>query len=261
MPDSDAALKGAITTFLRASGPAVEDIPETSQMTPDLFVECGKSDSLLVEIKTKEDDPKEIADLSLRLKSGGVVGRSKGTHHWNTLGRIIEKAVRQMETHDPTHTSHHILWFHCIGIDASVAEVRMEATLYGTQKLWSSEIRGLITAYYFTHNAFHRFASSLDGVVISREGQAQFHLNPFSPRLPVLQATKFASILGSPVIPAEISGEKNLMICGASAPRGDVESMLAHLRQLYDLSHLQTMNMGFISGWIERPEREADVEE
>lgn len=237
--------------FLRGSGLSVDEILETSKMTPDLSVEPGKPDSLLVEIKTKEDDPREIAELSTRLKAGGVVGRSKGTHSWNTLSGIIEKSVRQMEAHDPFRSSHHVLWFHCTGIDALVAEERMAATLYGTQTLWSNDVSGLITAYYFHRYAFHRFRDLLDGVVISRGIEAQLHPNPFSSRLTALQGSHFGRVFKSPPVPAERAGERNPMICGAEAPRGNETQMLAHLRAQYQVHHLQIMNMGFQSGWIE----------
>ena len=245
----DAQLKQAIMAFLRSHGLAVEEIPTSDQETPDLLVERGHADCLLVEVKTKDDDQAEIRDLHSRLKSGRVVERTKPTDAWNVLSGIIKKAVGQMTTHDPARASHHLLWFHSTGIDAPVTEVRLKATLYGTQKLVSLEVRTVITAYYYWNSAFHRFRESLDGVVISRENEAGLFLNPLSARLDALRSSKFVSIFGDPFLPDPT--QTDIMVCGPDAPRGDESAMLAYLRQARALTHLQTMDMGFVSGWIE----------
>src|SRR5690606_7858599 len=122
----------------------------------------------LLEVKTKEDHPDEIRELSRQLQSGRVVERSKPADSWDGLRKIIKNGVKQMQAIDPAHRCHPALWFQCTGIDAAVAEVRMEATLHGTQKLVSTDVANVITAYYFHESAFYRFRDSLDGVVIGR---------------------------------------------------------------------------------------------
>ncbi len=251
MTGPDTLIKAEITAFLRANGHAVVEIPRSNKKSPDLFVDEGTPESLLLEIKTKQDDAAEVAQLRARLQqTSGVVGRSKPTGAWNNLSGILENGVRQFQVHDPARKHYRVIWFHCEGIDAEVARTRLHATLYGTQKLVSTEIQNVVTAYYFWNSAFHRFRDDLDGVVISVNGAAQLFLNQFSAKLAPVQGTAFVRRFGPPFLPVEKSDEKDLMVCDPGAPRGDAGAMVEFLRRKHSLAHLQIMNMGFQSGWV-----------
>ncbi len=182
MAEPDAEIKDTVSGFLASHGRTVKEIPRAANQTPDLLVDENSPDATLVEIKVKTDDPSEMANLSQQLQTGEVVGRSKPTDGWNRLDALVSDAQSQMKAIDPQRTIPRLVWFHCVGLDSSVGEMRLVATIYGTPKLISMQISGVVTACCFWNSSFFRHRSELDGVVISRGEKAQLHLNEFSPR-------------------------------------------------------------------------------
>ena len=254
MADPDAVLKETIASFLKEQKLSVTEIPRAIGKTPDLLVDSGTSGATLLEIKSKADDPDEMHELANRLAEGRVVEHSKPTTRWNRLDAILRQGVAQMTTHDPGREFHHIIWFHCTGLDATAAELRLFATLYGTRNLVSTRIKNVIIAYYFSYNAFFRHRESLDGVIISKGAKAGLYLNSFSSRLAVVQGSPIARPFGDAFFPEKYTDSPNVMICDPAAPRGDEPAMLEFLRNKYAVDHLQIMDMGLIAGMIGTPE-------
>lgn len=253
MSEPDAQLKEIVTSFLLSRGLAAVTIPMTERKTPDLLVNSGQTDACLLEIKSKQDDPAELSQLENELATGQVVGRSKSIDYWNRLDAILGEGVEQMTTHDPSRQMHHFIWFHCSGVDAAAAELRLQATLYGTQKLVSTCIKNVITAYYYSNCAFHRYRDALDGVVISRGTKGGLYLNGLSSRISAAQNSAFARAFVNPFLPEMMTIDPDVMICDATAPRGDEQAMLDHLRQKYRVTHLQLMPMGMLSALVKIP--------
>jgi hypothetical protein len=154
MADPDASIKKNIASFLEEQGLGVEEVPRASIKTPDLLIEAGTSGAVLMEIKSKTDNPEEIRDLVEQMKTGRVVEHSKPTSQWDRLDSIIKDGVAQLTTHDPGRERHHVIWFELTGLDAAATELRLQATLYGTRKLFSTSVENLITAYYFSNCSF-----------------------------------------------------------------------------------------------------------
>jgi hypothetical protein len=98
----------------------------------------------------------EMAELDEDLEAGGIVSRSKSLSSWNRVDRVIRDGIRQMRSVDPEHNALRVLWVHCVGHYDQVYADRLEATIYGIQKLVSSEIESLITCYYFHESTFFR---------------------------------------------------------------------------------------------------------
>jgi hypothetical protein len=259
MADPDSIIKNQIAGFLVSRGLTVKEIPRSQHKTPDLLVEEGTTDAVLLEIKVKTDNPDEMQALAEKLAKGGIVGRSKPTDGWNRLDALISYAVRQFEEDDPGHQFHRVVWFCCVGLDSHLYEERLKATIYGSQKLISMEISGVVTAYYFWNSAFFRNRGELDGIVILRGDQAQLHLNEHSSRFASIAQSAFAKAFGPGVFyPKKYATGPEVMICDFAGLRDASEPMLDFLRTKYGVEHLQTINMGMHSAMLNRPEDPPD---
>jgi hypothetical protein len=237
-----------------------EEIPCLGRSkTPDILLCKGESDETLLEIKQKEDDEDEIADLKADLEEGGVVSRSKSLSSWNRADSVIRSGIRQMKAIDADHRALRVVWVHCVGHYGHVYSERLKATIYGTQKLASQDIEPLITCFYFHKSTFFRRRNDLDAVVISSEGEAQLNLNDKSPRFEQMLGSRFARCFGEGVYyPAQFADESSVLVHDGVEPRGDDDVSLAYLRKRYSLSHLQRMDLGHHSVMMRRPEDKSD---
>lgn len=251
MTDPDAEIKAMVTQFLTSCGLEVEEIPREHYKTPDLLINSGQPDATLIELKTKGDDPVSMSELNEELDQDGVVTRSQATNYWNTLDGIISSGVKQMRTKDPTRTMNRLLWVHCSGFDAHLHDIRLKATIYGTQKLFSDAIPNIITCFYFWDSSFFKHRADLDGVIISRGDQAQLNLNDKSNRFGHLINSGLARAFATGVFhPQQFPDDQDMMIHDGNLPRNGEKDALEYLRKKYRLDHLQTIDMGMHSGII-----------
>jgi hypothetical protein len=259
MPQRDTPLKNALRDFLQSRDLRVSEIPRAATKTPDLFVEEGAPDAVLIEIKQKTHDPKELDSYFQQMDQGGLATRSRATGYRNRLDGIVGEGVRQFTAKDPSRSHLHVMWIHCEGYDSYLHELQLRATIYGTQKLVSTNHPNVITCYYFWNSSFYRHAPDLDGVILSRGDQAQLLLNDHSPRFKAIQQSKFATTFGT----AEFSPQQYLladdvMVCDHVQSRESEVPTLAYLRAKYGLSHLQTIDMGLYEGVAPLPPWGAD---
>ena len=253
MADPDAQLKDSVIRFCQEQGIPAEAIPRGAGPTPDLLIDADTTGAAIMEIKHKTDDARELEQLSAQLSTGRVVEYAKPIDYWNRMDGLVGDAVAQMQAYDPTRRLYHVIWAHCTGLNEGLSPIRLHATLYGTQKLVSTDVAHVITAYYFLHNSFFRHRETLDAVIISQEGGARLQLNPFSVCRDMFARTRFGRVFGDPFLPEQQSGSPNVMICDADAPRGDKDAMVGYLREKYRLNHLQLMPMSFIAGMVGDP--------
>jgi hypothetical protein len=139
---------------------------DDSVETPDFEV-AGKSNRYIVELKIKDDDPEEIESDLQALSRGELVGKSVPVGPRNRLSGIIAKAVAQMWDHDSTDRVYRIVWLHSAGQDPALHNMRFQATLFGTETLFSLGLPNAVTCYYFHESAFYTWRHRLDGAVLS----------------------------------------------------------------------------------------------
>lgn len=243
-------------------GIAAEEIPRGPDRTPDLLVNDDTECPFLIEVKTRRDDPKYLKEISGELASGGVVGRSKPINYCDAIDKMLSDGAKQIKLNDPHNSQFHVIWFHCDGFDADRYQIQTEATIYGIEKLVSEQVGPLITCYYFGESSFFTLRSFLDGVVVSKEGKAQFFLNNHSPRFEKVLTSPLSVAFGKGVFyPSMNEGITGFMINDSTCYRGDERANLDYLRKKYSVEHLQVMPMGFHRAMI-RPsanKREVDT--
>jgi len=245
MPQRDTSLKSALRAFLESRDLRVSEIPRAATKTPDLLVEEGAPDAALIEIKQKTHDPKQLDSYFQQMDKGGLASRTRATGYRNRLDGIVGEGVRQLTAKDPSRSHLHVVWIHCEGYDSNLHEMQLRATIYGTQKLVSTNHPNVITCYYFWNSSFYRHAQDLDGVILSKGDQGQVLLNDHSPWFKVIRQSKLAKTFGTAVFSPQPYGlTDDVMICDHLQSRGSEAPTLGYLRAKYSLSHLQTIDMG-----------------
>jgi hypothetical protein len=259
MSEPDSKIKDGVVAFLREQGLAVTEIPRRGDKTPDLHVERGTPEATLIEIKEKTDDPVEMDNYFGQIEDGRIASRSRPTGKRNRIDGLVTAAVSQFQSEDPQRKTFRVIWFHCEGHDAHLNELQIPATLYGTQKLVSTERSNILTAYYFWNSAFFRHAAAVHGAVLSKGGQACLMLNDHSPRFEAFRMSKLVLAFQAAVFwPQKHEGGADVLICNHGERRDTEEISLNHLRNKYMLKHLQTMNMGMLEAATLVPEHKID---
>jgi hypothetical protein len=159
--------KPSVRDWFTTNGFAVTDIPcEQGKKTPDLHLSKGQEE-YLIELKIKGDNNEELARDFAVLAAGKILERSMPLSPRNTLDAIVEDGTRQITDFDPERRCFHALWIHCDGRDSHLLEERFRLTLFGQQRLFSSQHENVIHALYFRNSSFWRFRNGLDGVFLS----------------------------------------------------------------------------------------------
>lgn len=256
MAKRDTAFKKAVTDFLESQNLRVSEIPRTGSKTPDLLVEEGSPDSMLIEIKQKTHDQGELDAYFRKVDESGLASRKPmPTGYRNVLDGIVEAAVGQLTEHDPSRNLLHALWFHCEGYDADLHEQQIHATIYGTQNLWSKERPKLITCYYFRDSSFYKHAASLDTVIVSKNAEIPIYmaLNSYSPRFDAIRQSKLARAFGAAAFfPQQYEDGQKTMVCESKNERRSETPTLDYLRAKYGLAHLDTINSGVLHEAVAR---------
>jgi hypothetical protein len=249
MSEPDRRLKSTIVAFLTDAQLSVEEITVSSTKTPDLRINGGLPDETLLEIKSKEDDPDFMAGLYSDLESGKLVHYNKSTTYWNRFDGLITDGIEQFKQIDPARECLRVFWIDCSGFDADQLQTRLRATLYGTRHLFCTERPTIVTCFYFEHSSFFKHRRDLDGVVISREGDAALNLNDHSPHFTRIQGSGFCRAFGDAIYyPAQYSQDEDYMFNDSSEQRGDEHKTLEYLRKKYGTSDLYTFDLKLHAG-------------
>jgi hypothetical protein len=237
--------KPQIRAWYESNNFVVTDIPcEAGKKTPDLRL--GKlAESYLLELKIKGDDPDELARDSKILADGHLLERSVPLIARNRLDAIVRDGHDQMMEFDPALDSFHVLWIHCFGRDAHLLEERFRITLFGQQRLISTEREEVLHALFFNNSSFWRYRKGLDGVMLSVGAEAKLCINTHSERVDTFRKSELFNLhQGGLCDPELLCHEDSVLLVDGDVDRRDENAVLAFLRQKYSFEHLQTFVMG-----------------
>jgi ketosteroid isomerase-like protein len=151
----------------------VDHIPEASQQTADLWAHRD-GDGLVLEVKSRIEDC-AIAEELEAAPIGAIVEYEGKVERDDTIGRIVRKAVGQIQASQRLYDGLGVLWFRpdpiFRGLDAAE---KMWATLVGARIIGYGprlEDFKFGTCLFATHSSFHRH-KSLDATVINADEQA-----------------------------------------------------------------------------------------
>jgi regulator of protease activity HflC (stomatin/prohibitin superfamily) len=217
----------------------------------DFLVKLGGS-RILIEEKTKLDDPAQLELRGEALSSGKPHLVVKPLVRSNRLSGIVGKAVRQLKSSSERYEyDFALVWFTGMGLHGHAYYEQFIATLYGRVGIIEMNSPYRRSCYFFQNSEFHRHAAFLDGAVAARlnaEGRISIRLcpNPLSPRATGLRRTRFAKLFGTAVDnPRAEEREGRAYILESDTDRRDEGALLGELQAKYGTQPLQVMHVGY----------------
>ena len=167
---------------------------------------------------------------------------------------MITGGIEQLKHIDPNRERLRALWIDCSGPHSDLLETRLHATLYGTRTLFCKGRPHIVTCFYFGNSSFFKHRLELDGVVISRQGDAQLNLNDHSPHFTRIKDSGFCKACQPGIYyPQQFSESDDYMFNDSLEPRVDDDKALSYLRKKYGISDIQAFDMNMVAGVMRVP--------
>jgi hypothetical protein len=175
-------IEEAIGHQMEAWGLSVHKIPESqikSDKRPDFEVKC-ESYTYLIEVKSREDDKKEVKEKNEVLSQGKIYGQHKALIRKNTVSGVIRDACDQLKNYGKDDW-YRIVWL-CAIDDAQKGKLeQFKATIYGKTQMFDLDGDGYHRPCYFYRDSdFFRYRNILDAAIVSTLTEVELCFNPFS---------------------------------------------------------------------------------
>lgn len=239
-------------------GVTVEDIPagrEQGKQEAD-FLAIFSGVKVLIEEKTKLDDPAYLARRAQTLDAGGIDMATLPLRRDETLSTLVRNASHQLRSSAKGRDhSFRLMWFTATGIQAEAKFEQLIATLYGRANILEMNASGYRRCYYFRHADFYRRADVIDGAVVAHtDGKsisAKLCLNALSPRFEALLASPVLKSFGTAVEnPMALEAEGTAFILDADLDRKQQQPLLTYLQRKYGTGPLMAFDLGYTSAAI-----------
>ncbi len=227
-------------------------LPTGGNEQSDFLVTLGRS-KILIEEKTKFDDPEKVAKRTRTLASGNLHLNVKPLVRTNRMSGLVRKAVSQLDSSSKQYShDFRLVWFTGTGPNAEAYYHQFIATLYGTTRIVEMGSQFMRPCYFFRNSEFHRYAASLDGAVAvylsNGKLSARLCLNPLSTRFGSLLRTKFTKLFGTAVEnPVKAQRKRVAYVLDSPTDRANESALLQELQLKYKTRPLMKMDLGFNS--------------
>ncbi len=222
----------------------IETAVEGGEQRADYRATDG-TDSFIIEVKSKEDSPGYKALLDELDERGIAVGSTLLTAD-NAISRVIRKAAKQLANTPARESDFRLIWFACLGHDASFVLEQAELTVYGSREVMTfdqgSEDVSVKTCHFYGHGEFWR-CRHVDAIALFGYAGWKLRLNPFSPRRDALSRTRLCSILGKAVCdPIAREAAREDLFVDEDVDRKDEAAVQQFLCRKYGLQRVDTLN-------------------
>lgn len=232
-------------------GVSVKDIPTSDleqKKEADFIASFGES-TVLIEEKTKEDDPEYLNLRAIELERGDIHSATLPMIRNETISKIVSSASRQLKSSSNLSHDFKLMWFTATGVTAQAKYEQFMATLYGRTNILEMNADGFRRCYYFRYADFFRRALVIDGAVAAytdgRSISAKLCLNPLSPRYESLKNSDVIKFFGTAVEdPIELEQAGTAFILDCDLSRKDEAPLLEYLRLKYKTAPLMNFDMG-----------------
>ena len=240
--------------LLQHRGIVVDDIPTSAKEESDFLATIGDH-KVLIEEKTKLDDPAYLEQRARSLDAGEIHASSLPLIRDNRLSGIVTKAASQLQSSASQPHEFRLVWFTATGAQAEAKYHQFIATLYGTTKILEMKAPSYRPCYFFRNSDFHRHAQILDGAVVAYVSgtsiTARLCLNPLSPSYAALKASAVATVLGiGTEDPVSKEADGIALVLDAPIGRDDESALLAYLQKKYATAPLMKFDLGYLSAAI-----------
>lgn len=240
--------------FLEHWGAIVEAI-ETGDAEQSDFLASIDESVLLIEEKTKVDNPESLARRRKAFDAGEVYSSSRRLVRDNRLSGVVRKAASQLASSAGKTHDFRLIWFTGTGHEAHALSEQFIATLYGSTNIIEMDSSHYRRCYFFRNSDFHRYADTIDGAIVAhivRESlSAKFCVNPLSPRASNLRTSAFLRRFENAVEdPNAREREGEAFIVVGDLDRSNENAVLAELQRTYGTKPLMTFDLGYHSAAV-----------
>lgn len=240
--------------LLQHRGIVVDDIPTSEKEESDFLATVGDN-RVLIEEKTKVDDPAYLEQRARSLDAGKIHATSLPLIRDNRLSGLVKKAASQLQSSANLPHDFRLVWFTATGAQAEAKYHQFIATLYGTAKIFEMNTSHYRSCYFFRNSDFHRHAQVLDGAVVAYVSGtsiiARLCLNPLSPNYAAFKASTVAAALGTGIEdPVSKEADGIAFVLDADIDRQDESALLAYLQKKYVTAPLMKFDLGYLSAAI-----------
>jgi hypothetical protein len=233
-------------------GVSVVDIPTSNtegQKEADFLAKFGEA-HVLIEEKTKEDDPDYLATRAMELEQGEIHAATLPIVRNETLSGIVRHASKQLRSSSKLPHDFRIMWFTATGVHAQGKYEQFMATLYDRANILEMNTDNYRRCYYFRNADFFRRAFVIDGAVAAyTDGKsitAKLCLNALSPRYQALRQSEVVHRFGTEVEdPMELEASGAAFILDCDLNRKEEGPLLAHLQAKYKTAPLMSFDLGY----------------
>lgn len=239
-------------------GATVTQLPTSSKDECDLLAALDGV-HLLVEEKTKLDDPRDTQAREASFARGDVHGSVLPLRHNNTISGIVRKATDQLSStgSDVAHDLR-VIWFTGVGYHAEAKQHQFISTIYGSTRVFELDRPQMRPCYFFRNSDFFRFRDHLDGAIAAfLTGDTltmKLCLNPYSQGWERLRDSPFSQHfkvgLVDPIA-EEHAGEA--YVVDSDMSRSNEYEVLRFLEKKYGLEKAQNMDMHLASAAVRVP--------
>lgn len=246
------------TQILEVWGAKVTRLPTSSKDECDLLAELDGV-RLLVEEKTKLDDPRDVQTRDAALSRGEVHGSVLPLRHNNRISGIVRKATKQLSSTgaDVAHDLR-VVWFTGVGLHAEAKHFQFMSTLYGSTRIFELDRPQMRNCYFFRNSDFYRYQDHLDGAVAAYlHGDTvmiKLCLNPHADSWKALRDSPYACNFKLGLIdPAAEEAAGEAYIVDGDISRADEYAVIQFLEKKYGLTRVQNMDMKMASAVVRAP--------
>jgi hypothetical protein len=207
---------------------------------------------VLIEEKTKEDDPVYLATRAAELAAGQIHTATLPIRRDETLAGLVRDASHQLRSSSDKPHDFRLIWFTATGAQAEGKYRQFMATLYGTTNILEKNASNVRCCYYFQHADFFRRLKVIDGAVVAHtEGKsikARLCLNSLSPRFQALRTSSVLEPFGTAVEdPEALETEGTAFVLDTALDRKQEGPLLIYLQQKYGTGPLMSIEMVYTS--------------
>jgi len=218
----------------------VTDIPTSDveqKQEADFLASFGKS-RVLIEEKTKEDDPKYLAKRAKQLQQGEIHATTLPLSREETLSGLVRDASHQLRSSSDKPHDFRLIWFTATGVHAVGKYEQFMATLYGRTNILEMGASHYRRCYYFRYSDFFRRAEVIDGAIVAHtDGNSisvKLCLNSLSPRFRAIRCSEVLTPFGRAVEdPMELEADGSAFILDCALNRQHESPLLAYLQKKY----------------------------
>lgn len=240
---------------LKAWGATAKPLPTSTKGESDWLAVLDGC-RLLIEEKTKFDNPASQAARQATFQSGGVHGTSTPLVRNNVLSGIVRKAASQLVS-TGSELSHdlRVVWLTAVGRGAEAKYHQFIATLYGSTNVFELNQQGLKPCYFFQNSDFFRYSNQLDGAIAAflsgNTVTMKLCLNPYSENWQALRDSPFAKRFTTGLVdPYAEEAASEAFVADTDVDRNDQATVLTYLQHKYKTGPLMNMDMNMASAEI-----------